>query len=72
MGTKRETERLVAWLQGQGYGVERNRKGHWHVRYRGKYLQTIPGTPGDARSYLNTVSQLRKSGIPVPRKGEEW
>ena len=63
-------ERLVMLALAQGWRVERTGTGH--LRFvppdKDNPAVIVPFTPSDHRSLLNSTSQLRRSGLHVPRK----
>ncbi len=62
----REMTQLARRLERMGYVVRKGRNGHWKVAGAdGKVFIGFPATPGDHRSILNTLAQLRRSGIDV-------
>ena len=58
----------------RGWLLRRSKKNHLlltppsHVASAGKAVVVLPSTPSDHRSMRNAISQLRRAGVPVPRK----
>lgn len=66
---------LLKWLQKQqvqqGIKVTITGSGHYGIFRNDQLVTTVSVTPrGGKRSTLNAISQLRRSGINVPRKGQ--
>lgn len=51
----------------KGFQRELNGSGHYTVRRHGRRITTISKSPGDHRTAKNTISVLRRAGLPVPR-----
>lgn len=52
-----------------GYTVSLTKGGHWQVRdLNDRLLVVAPSTPSDWRGVKNTVSDLRKAGVPLEGK----
>lgn len=63
-----DLKRLMKLAREQGWSVEMT--GGHHLRWtppEGPYV-ICPSTPSDHRSIPNTISNLRKAGLEVPRK----
>ena len=60
---KKEMGKLFKALASQGWSVEKGRK-HVKAKSPNGALVTLPATPSDHRSYLNSRAQLRRA---VPR-----
>ena len=65
-----ETKDLVRIVRQQGYEVIISKRTHYKVYSpTGKYVTTMPSTPSDGRrSMQNTIADLRRGGIEIPRK----
>jgi hypothetical protein len=57
-----------AVLATPGATWETSKKTHFIVRVNGVRICTVPSTASDTRSMKNTVAQLRRGGINIPRK----
>lgn len=55
-------------LNTDGASWESTRGSHFVVRLNGVRICTVPGTASDNRSLKNTIAQLRRGGIDIPRK----
>ena len=63
----KELKKLARELEAQGFDVEPTRKGHLTVRKRGLRVTTFSGTPGDGRSWKNSLAQCKRAGFIWPR-----
>lgn len=64
----KDTKRLLAEAERQGFTVRITRNGHAQVRDANNVVVTVlSGTASDHRSFRNAVSQLRKAGLVWPR-----
>lgn len=45
--------------------VKSKRNSHHKVYYQGILINSMPSTTGDHRSLRNTLSQLRRAGVPL-------
>lgn len=61
---------LRRWLKDNGYQLATSGKSHYFVYSGEKRVGMLPCSPSDYRGVLNTIAQLRQSGVPVPRKGQ--
>lgn len=55
---------LLKWLRDHGYEVCETGSGHLRIS-TGQGCVTTAKTPKDRRSVRNTVSQLRRQGVPI-------
>lgn len=66
-GTKKDLFALLRWIQEQGFAVLKTKNGHYRIT--GPHgVAMVPSTPGEGRSHQNTIAQLRRAGVNVPRK----
>jgi predicted RNA binding protein YcfA (HicA-like mRNA interferase family) len=61
-----DNKKLIKDLESQGFTVEPTKNGHYTVRKDGKRVATLAGTPSDRRSWLNSLSHLRRAGFIWP------
>lgn len=62
----RELKRIV--LNTEGASWETTKSSHHIIRLNGVRICTIASTGSDNRGLKNTISQLRRGGIDIPRK----
>jgi hypothetical protein len=62
----KDLKRIV--LNTDGASWEPTRGSHFVVKLNGVRICTVPGTGSDHRSMKNTIAQLRRGGIDIPRK----
>lgn len=64
-----KTSELVRTLKQQGFSVEVSKRTHYKVYSpSGEYVTTMACTPGKGRTLQNTVADLRRKGVNLPRK----
>lgn len=61
---------------GLGWACDTTKRGHVRLRPPAGWQTersafVLPGTPSDHRGCLNSVADLRRAGLPVPRKGQK-
>lgn len=62
---------LARLAQDHGWTVRRSGSGHFKfIPPNGERAVTVPATPSDKRSLANSIAQLRRAGLPIPRKGQ--
>lgn len=66
-GTKKDLFALLRWIQDQKIGIMKTKNGHYRV-FGPHGIVMIPSTPGEGRSHQNTLAELRRAGVNVPRK----
>lgn len=59
---KKDSKKLVEQLDLQGFECRITRRGHIQVRRDGQVVAVMAGTPSDRRSWLNTLSDLKRVG----------
>lgn len=64
----KELKKLVRELEVQGFEVEPTRNGHLTVRKNGTRITTFAGTPGDGRSWKNSLAHCKRAGFIWPRR----
>ncbi|GAA2753330.1 type II toxin-antitoxin system HicA family toxin [Kitasatospora cinereorecta] len=64
---KKEVRDMARALEKQGFEVTPSKNGHLIVRLDGRRIATLAGTPSDHRSWLNTITVLRKAGFAWKR-----
>lgn len=62
----KDHRRLFRWLQEHGYEVVRGRV-HVRVHTHGGVV-ILGSSPGGGRAWQNAIAQLRRQGVPLPRK----
>lgn len=62
----KELKKIVRELEAQGFAVETTRKGHLEVRKNGVRVTTFAGTPGDGRSWKNSLAHCKRNGFIWP------
>ena len=66
-----DIKQLVRWLKDNDYEVVYGGTGHLKVFADGRQISSLPATPsGGQRSMQNAISQLRRAGVAIPRKGD--
>lgn len=67
----KDTKKLVAELERQGFRVHRRKKSPHHLvdDAAGRRVGILADTPSDYRGWRNTIAQLRRHGFvwPAPR-----
>lgn len=64
----KDTKRLLAEAERQGFSVRMTSRGHAQVRDSSNVVVAVlSGTASDHRSFRNAVSQLRRAGFVWPR-----
>lgn len=66
----KELKNIVRELEAQGFEVEQTSKGHQLVRKDGVRITTFAGTPGDGRSWKNSLAHCKRAGFiwPPPKR----
>jgi hypothetical protein len=60
----KEMKQLVKQIEANGYTVVQSGRNHLKVKNEaGGTVATMPGTPSDHRSILNTRAQMRRLGV---------
>ena len=62
---------LVRWLRDNDYDLRLSGAGHFKVYIDNRFIGTIPGSSNHYRGMRNTLALLRRSGIPIPHRGEK-
>lgn len=63
----KDTKKLLAEAQRQGFVVRYNRKGHAEVCDQdGRKITTFAGSASDYRSWRNSLAPLRRAGFVWP------
>jgi hypothetical protein len=70
MGSARkDMKAILEIIEAQGFTIVKSRgTSHFKVMIPGSWPISIPGTPGEGRSWQNTIAELRRAGINIPRK----
>jgi hypothetical protein len=62
--SKKDFSALVKEAEGQGWRVQRTKKGHWRLLAPdGVGIVIAAGTPSDRRGFDNTVASMRRYGF---------
>lgn len=67
---KKDTMKVLAEAERQGFAVRRTRKGHFLVSKDGRPVVTAAGTPSDHRALANLLAALRRAGLQYPPPGK--
>lgn len=59
----KELRKIIKALREQGFEVEMNKKSHYEVRKAGRKVAVFASTPGDWRSYKNSLAAARRAGF---------
>lgn len=62
---------LIRWARTLGCEVERTRKHHWRVTYRGRTVCVVAGTPSCPRSLKNSRAQIKRKIRAVNTVGRQ-
>ena len=66
----KDLKKIVEALEDQSFEVTPTARGHQVVRKDGARITTFSGTPGDGRSWKNSLAACKRAGFiwPPPRK----
>lgn len=62
MSNAKDIRVLIRTARRQGFEVEPTHGGHWKFRSPTGVLVFAASTPGDCRSFQNTLQQLKRAG----------
>lgn len=62
----KETKRLLAEAERQGFTVTVSRRGHPRVSLDGRLVATFAGSASDWRSVKNSLAAMRRAGFRWP------
>lgn len=61
MSKQKELTDFLKLLQESGFEVSETRTNHYNVKFNGKRIATIPGSPSDRRWRKNALSDINRS-----------
>ena len=64
MSRRKDINRLLDRLEGQGWAVSNTKSGHIKVERGGKTV-ILPTSPSDHRSWKNLIAELRRAGADI-------
>jgi hypothetical protein len=62
---------VIEWARELGCKVERTRKNHFRVTYRGHWVGNVAGTPSSSRSPINDAKRIARN-INKLKKETPW
>jgi len=66
--SKKDLDDILELLRNQGWKIQRNGNNHWKGTHPDGRQITVPARTGNLTGYMNTLSQLRREGVHIPRK----
>ena len=67
MANGKDLRKLLKTCEEQGFSATKTARGHWIVRDTdGRAVTTMAGSPSDHRSWLNSLSHLKRAGLVWP------
>lgn len=64
----KDLKKIAKALREQGFEAVPTKGGHLQVYRDGRRITTFAGTPGDGRSWKNSLSQAKRAGFVWPPK----
>lgn len=62
----KDLRKIADALHAQGFTTEATKRGHLIVSKDGHRVTTFAGTPGDQRSWRNSLSHAKRAGFTWP------
>ena len=62
----KDMKKLLKAAEEQGFEWYTRKNGHIVVTLNGKFITEFGGTPGDKRSWLNSLAPLKRNGFQWP------